>query len=286
MTPKPLAALIESGRIPHAMVLDGGTQDSRRELARTVAQAILCTSETGKPCQQCTACRKVAEQAHPDVLEVEPEAGRKTLSVDVIRRMREDAFILPNESDHKVYIIPQADLMQDYAQNALLKILEEPPRYATFILCCESRSSLLPTVLSRTAQFSLSGEDEPDTLSESQEEALALAKTLADATARGREMDLLSAAAPLEKSYDSLQPVLEQYGRIVRDALILRAGSDHLVSGAPDEATRLSRACDTEQLLELSRAAEEISNAVTRHANKNLTLTRLCSRIAAAVEQQ
>jgi len=223
MTPKPLAALIESGRIPHAMVLDGGTQDSRRELARTVAQAILCTSETGKPCQQCTACRKVAEQAHPDVLEVEPEAGRKTLSVDVIRRMREDAFILPNESDHKVYIIPQADLMQDYAQNALLKILEEPPRYATFILCCESRSSLLPTVLSRTAQFSLSGEDEPDTLSESQEEALALAKTLADATARGREMDLLSAAAPLEKSYDSLQPVLEQVWRIVRDALILRA---------------------------------------------------------------
>ncbi len=278
-----LTALVESGRIPHAMVLDGGTDAGRRALARELAKAVLCTGTGEKPCGACPACRKAAEDVHPDIQTVEPDAGRKTLTVDVIRRMREDAFILPNESDRKVYILPQADTMQDYAQNALLKILEEPPRYCTFILCCGSRSMLLPTVLSRTANFSLSASRETDGDDETRSAVLEHARELASAAADGNEFALLSAAAKLEKDYDLLPQVMEAFEQILRDAMVRRAGAAGTVSEAQDEARALSGRYRTEQLLAATRAAEDISAAVSLHANKNLTLTRLCSRISAAL---
>lgn len=278
-----LTALAESGRIPHAMVLDGGTDAERRALARELAKAVLCTGAGEKPCGTCPACRKAAEDVHPDIQTVEPDNGRKTLSVDVIRRMREDAFVLPNESDHKVYIIPQADTMQDYAQNALLKILEEPPRYCTFILCCGSRSRLLPTVLSRTASFSLSVSRELAGDDESRSAVLEHARTLAAAAADGDEFALMSAAAALEKDYDLLPAVMEAFEHILRDAMVRNAGAAGTVSDAEAEARALSSRYSTEQLLAATRAAEDLSAAVGLHANKNLTLTRLCSRISAAL---
>ena len=118
-----LDTLIQSKRIPHALALDGGTYDSRLALARTVAASLICSDDTvAGPCRHCTACNKVFSDIHPDVITVLPDKKKKTLSVDVIRDMREDVSVLPNESEHKVYIIAKAELMQDYAQNALLKL--------------------------------------------------------------------------------------------------------------------------------------------------------------------
>lgn len=278
-----LTALIESGRIPHAMVIDGGSAAERHLLVRRMAQAVLCTADE-KPCGQCEACVKIEADNHPDVITVGPEAGRKTISVDVIRRMREDAFIIPNESDHKVYTIEQAELLPDYAQNALLKILEEPPVYATFILALESRAALLPTVRSRTAMFRVSSSGVKDTDDEVTEAALRKAAELAQAAAAHSEVKILAASSAFEKDYDLLQPVLEQFQLILRDALILNSGGRTSVSGAEDAAVLLGRAYSNEQLLEMTRAAGDIASAVRLHANKNLTLARLCSLTASASE--
>ena len=169
MTDK-LLTLINAGRVPHALVIDGGTYESRLACAKEVAAALLGESQ------------KVMADIHPDVITVLPEEKKKTLSVELIRKMRDDVYVIPNENERKVYIIGKAELMQDYAQNALLKILEEPPRYATFILLCDTHSALLGTVLSRVAVFTLD-EEKSDGTDETYETCLSLAKDLAAKTA-------------------------------------------------------------------------------------------------------
>lgn len=279
-----LSAMVARNRLPHAMVLEGGTSSGRVSLAGELARALVCKAEAGKPCGQCSACRKALGGNHPDILFVAPEQGRKTISVETVRNMRDNAYILPNEADRKVYIIDPADTMQDYAQNALLKILEEPPEYATFLLLCASKASLLQTVLSRTAVFSLppvAGADQDEKLVKEAGEA---AVQIANALETGREVNLLSAVSFFENKYDLLPLALEQLGLLIRDALVAGAGGTGTISGQDDCVKRLSAAVPPSQLLSMAEALEDISTSINLHANKNLTLSRLCSRLAACRE--
>lgn len=278
-----LSALLKTGRLPHACVLEGGTEAARKELALELAMALVCVGED-KPCGQCDPCKKAKSGNHPDILPVEPEKGRKAISVDTIRNMRENAFVLPNESNAKVYIISPADTMQDYAQNALLKILEEPPSYATFLLLADSKSALLPTVLSRTAVFSLSPEAGAEETEAEKEEAGGLALNIVKAILTGREQNLLEAVSVFEKKYDLLPLVLEQLGLLFRDALVLSAGGERTVAGADRETKALAASLSRVRLLSMVEAVEDITTALALHANKNLTLSRLCSRLAAGEE--
>ncbi len=275
-----LRQAMESGRLPHACVLEGGTAERRLALARQLAQSQVCKDPAHRPCGRCDACKKAESGNHPDIQIIGPDPGRKTLTVDVVRDMRDDVYILPNEADKKVYIIDPADSMQDYAQNALLKILEEPPSYATFLLLCTSKASLLPTVLSRTAVFSLTPVVGADQSGEQVKEARKLAEAIGNAVASGSETQLLTAVAPFEKKYDLLPLALEQLGLIFRDALVILAGGTQPISGAPDCVNALAMHNTEQELLTMVEAVEDISTAISLHANKNLTLSRLVSRLA------
>lgn len=277
-----IKTLIGSGRIPQALVIEGGSTAEREESAHELAKAIVCSEGDAFACGMCAACKKAEANTHPDIITVEPETGKKAISVDVIRKMREDAFILPNEADGKVYIIKQADTLQDYAQNALLKILEEPPKYVTFILLVSSKATLLETVLSRVSVISLSGMDKGEVTDEQQEFADISAKQLAGALAARSEMKLLAATATLEKNYENLPLALDSLSLIIRDALVLEAGGQSSMSCAPKEATALTETYDAERLLNMLSAIGEILTAINMHANKNLTLTRICSKLADA----
>lgn len=277
-----IKTLIGSGRIPQALVIEGGSTAEREESAHELAKAIVCSEGDAFACGMCAACKKADANTHPDIITVEPENGKKAISVDVIRKMREDAFILPNEADGKVYIIKQADTLQDYAQNALLKILEEPPRYVTFILLVSSKATLLETVLSRVSVISLSGMDKGEVTDEQQEFADISAKQLAGALAARSEMKLLAATATLEKNYENLPLALDTLSLIIRDALVLVAGGQSSMSCAPQEAAALTKTYDAERLLNMLSAIGEILTAINMHANKNLTLTRICSKLADA----
>lgn len=277
-----IKTLIGSGRIPQALVIEGGSTAEREESAHELAKAIVCSEGDAFACGICAACKKAEANTHPDIITVEPETGKKAISVDVIRKMREDAFILPNEADGKVYIIKQADTLQDYAQNALLKILEEPPKYVTFILLVSSKATLLETVLSRVSVISLSGMDKGEVTDEQQEFADISAKQLAGALAARSEMKLLAATATLEKNYENLPLALDSLSLIIRDALVLEAGGQSSMSCAPKEATALTETYDAERLLNMLSAIGEILTAINMHANKNLTLTRICSKLADA----
>ncbi len=139
---------IASGRLAHAYIIEGGEGCGKRTLANLICAAVSC-EETDHPCMECINCSKITRLQSPDVITVTPEKDRVQIGVDVIRRLQEDAAIAPNDLPRKFYIIPNATAMNDHAQNAMLKILEEPPPYVMFLLLCEKAENLLPTIRSR-----------------------------------------------------------------------------------------------------------------------------------------
>ena len=151
-------------RIAHATIVTAPDREECLALAQDMAAALVCQASGPVPCGVCRACRKAQEGIHPDIIRVkrpEDDKGRpkKEIPVDTVRRMAADAPVLPNESERKVYLIEDADTMNTAAQNAALKLLEEPPRGVYFILCAQNPALLLPTVRSRCAEWSRFGSE-------------------------------------------------------------------------------------------------------------------------------
>ena len=142
--------------LSHAYLISGGAGDSRAALARRLTAAYLCQG-SNPPCGTCRACRKAAAGAHPDVSLTAPLQGKQEISVEQIRALRSDVYVRPNEGARKVYVIHPADAMNPSAQNALLKVLEEGPAYAAFLLLAGEPGRLLDTVRSRCEPLSLPG---------------------------------------------------------------------------------------------------------------------------------
>lgn len=145
---------LRSGRMSHSYLLTGPEGSGKRTLARLLAAAMECRG-TPRPCGVCPACRKVLSGNHPDVITVD-DPEHKQVPVDCIRAARSELFIRPNEGEKKVLLIPRAGDMNPAAQNALLKVLEEPPSYGVFLLLAPSPEALLPTIRSRCAHLRLS----------------------------------------------------------------------------------------------------------------------------------
>ncbi len=154
----------ENGRMPHACLISAPTREQALRKGRELAAAAVCTGAGKKPCGQCRDCRKAAAGIHPDIITVGRTADdkgrrRQVITVDQIRAVAADAVVLPNEAPRKVYLIDEAETMNPAAQNAALKLLEEPPAGAVFLLCTVNAMLLLPTVRSRCALLKVAGED-------------------------------------------------------------------------------------------------------------------------------
>ena len=148
-----LNSSLARGRISHFYLISGPRGAGKHTLARLMAAAILCQGQ-GRPCLRCTPCRKVMDGNHPDFITVD-DPEKKTVPVDLIRDARADMYIQPNESDYKIYLFPRAQDMGLPGQNALLKVLEEPPKYGVFLLLTDNPDKLLPTVRSRCTELDL-----------------------------------------------------------------------------------------------------------------------------------
>jgi len=182
-------------KLLHAYIISG-PEALTLQRAREMAAGALCESAGKKPCGVCRHCRKVLGDIHPDVafLRRLPDTSgklRKELVVDQIRTLSIDAPILPHEAASKVYIFPDADTMNTNAQNAFLKLLEEPPSFVRFFLCTEKPGQLLETVRSRCGLVRLGGETERDAEAESRAESYL--------RALGDPAELLRCCAALEK---------------------------------------------------------------------------------------
>lgn len=138
--------------ISHAYIINGEKSSGKAMLARTFAMSIMCESGGSEPCMECEACKKTANNCNPDVINLVRDKSKKSdiLGINEIRQqVIGSIYDRPYNGEYKVYIIDDADKMNIPAQNAILKTLEEPPKYAVLILLTQNVNRLLPTIISR-----------------------------------------------------------------------------------------------------------------------------------------
>ena len=212
----------ERGRgLSHAYIISGPAGSGRHGLARQLAAAMLCTGQGERPCGRCGPCLKVLKGVHPDVSTVTgPEEG-KPITVDQVRALRADAYIRPNEGERKVYLLEGADRMNASAQNAMLKLLEEGPPYAAFLLIAGNAGGLLQMVRSRCEELTLTPALEPVN-GETDQERRALAEKLAAALEKSGELELLETSVAVldaKRGREELAALLDE----LADQLTARA---------------------------------------------------------------
>lgn len=147
----------------HAYLFEGPRGLGKRRVADWLAMRVNCTSETDQPCGVCARCKLIASGSHPDVIALEPAAGKATatIGVDQVRDVIRKAGYHRYDSARRFIIIDPADAMMESAANALLKTLEEPTDGTGFILVVASASSLLPTIVSRCQRVRFGAIDTP-----------------------------------------------------------------------------------------------------------------------------
>ena len=294
-----LRSSISRGRISHFYLISGPEGSGKRTLAKLLGSAILCKS-ADKPCGVCPSCRKALGSGHPDLITVD-DPEKKTVPVELIRQARADIYIRPNESDHKIYLFPRAQDMGIPGQNALLKVLEEPPSYGVFILLTDNPQKLLPTVRSRCTELALTALPQELALKQlrreypdaSEEDILAAisrssgylgqAKLLLEEGAQlpPQTADLLTAYAhrdpygmvqvltPMEKwKRDQLIPMLVQWTALLEGAMVHRSG---LPSATPF-ARELASGRSAQELM----AAISALQKATEYAQGNVSPAAVC----------
>lgn len=274
---KQVALAVSQGNFPHGVLIECENQDVGENFARFTACCLVCQGEE-KPCGVCPACRKYENGGHPDVIETDGITGKsKNFTVDSIREIRSNAFVIPNESDKKIYILKNAHNMNEQAQNALLKILEEPPSYVYFILVSASKSAMLETILSRVSVYSLL----PDycDFSEGDKENI---KSFVDALLSVNELSLLEFNAVFRKNSQQAKNFLALASQVFMDAIVKKNGFSHQ-SSFQNEVDRLCSSLSLKALMNCEALCEELSASVDRNCNNNLLITRMCYEFKRAI---
>lgn len=302
-----LRSSINRGRISHFYLISGPAGAGKRTLAKLLAAAILCKSGD-KPCGSCAACRKVFGSGHPDFITID-DPEKKTVSVDLIREARSDIYIRPNEADHKIYLFPRAQDMGIPGQNALLKVLEEPPAYGVFILLTDNPQKLLPTVRSRCTELALSALPEEISLSalrkdfpqaEESELRAAISRSggflgqakeileagsdlpaqtveFLEAFSQRNAYGLAQVLVPMEKwKRDQLIPILQQWVTFLEGALVCRSG----LSAATPMAQALNSG---RSAVELKQAIEHLQKTI-EYAQGNVSTGAICGYLVWALK--
>ena len=293
-----LTVSLSKGRVSHFYLISGPAGSGKRTLARLLAAAILCQGRD-KPCGVCGPCRKALKNEHPDFITID-DPEKKTVPVDLIRKARADIYIQPNESDYKIYLFPRAQDMGLPGQNALLKVLEEPPKYGVFILLTDNPEKLLPTVRSRCTELALTSVPQKQmrqhlTLKYPKASAEDIAAAImrsggwlgqAQELLEGGEippqtadfvrsfaardtMGLVNVLVPMEKwKRDALMDLLTDWQMLLEDALACRAG---LPSTSP-LARELSQGRTAPELMQALKALQKAA----QYAQGNVSPAAVC----------
>ena len=146
---------IQNHKISHAYILTGEAGMGRKSIANAFAMTLLCEKGGSEPCMICHSCKQVMSGNHPDLIYVTHEKPGSIGVDDVREQINDTIMIRPYSSYYKIYIVDEAEKMNQQAQNALLKTIEEPPAYAVILLLTTNADSFLPTILSRCITLNL-----------------------------------------------------------------------------------------------------------------------------------
>lgn len=150
-----LKTAIEMGKVSHAYILNGPDLSGKMMIAEAFARALLCEKQDPDGCGECRSCRQSDDRNNPDIIYVKQDKPN-TISVDDIRtQLNNDIVIKPYSNQYKIYIVDEAEKMNQQAQNALLKTIEEPPAYAVIMLLTTNADSFLQTIRSRCITLNL-----------------------------------------------------------------------------------------------------------------------------------
>jgi DNA polymerase III subunit delta' len=349
-----LREVIARKRFPHAVVLAGGEGSGKYTLALMLAEALNCLQppkSSGLPdfCGKCANCTRIAQaadldarfaeavearenlretdkketrifvQTHPDVLVVPPDPPQMMIKVDQVRRVVETIYYRPAQGRERVYIFTGSAFMKE-AANSLLKVLEEPPEFATIFLLTENPGELLPTIRSRAMGFTLGAltaeEIERDLEKQHPEwrpaQRALVARLSQGCVGRARSFDLAEYMAARENAitilksalsgseHSELFKVTEAYrpgaeGRekteilirtlysLLHDLLFIESGAQQLIrnSDIGAELKRMAESADFEWITAASDRLAEVERGMRRNLLRSLSL----DGFAAALEK-
>lgn len=159
-----IGSAILNNALPHAFLIGGDEGSGKTTLALELAAALNCERRGDEssplPCGECSCCKRIYGGNFPDLKILSKQKDRATIGVDAIKDFREDMFLSSTESDYKFYIIDDAECMTTEAQNALLKVLEEPPSSVVIVILAKECDKILTTIKSRAQYIAMSRFDE------------------------------------------------------------------------------------------------------------------------------
>ena len=348
--------MLARNRFPHAVILSGARGSGKYTLALMLARAMNCleptTDRDGLPdfCGHCSNCTRIAQsedldarfaeavearenlrdtdkketrlfvQTHPDVLIIPPDPPQLMIKVDQVRHVIQTIYYRPGEARERVYIFTSSAFLKE-AANSLLKVLEEPPEFATIFLLTENAGELLPTIRSRSMTFNLGALPPAEIESrlaklrpEWKASQRALVARLSEGAigralsfdlesyvaARSNALVMLKSALDKNGNHTDLFKITESYrsgaeGRAKIDALLrtfyslledlmfLQSGSPHLVRNT-DVMSELKRMSESADFAWLQRAAEGLGE-VERGLRRNLLRSLSLDAFATALER-
>lgn len=275
-----LSSAVDSGTLSHAVLLTGGTEKERKELALLLSQALLCENNP-KPCLKCSVCQKIKSGNHPDVIITQGEAGKqKSIKIDTIRSIRSKAYILPNEAPYQIFIILEASGMGEEAQNALLKILEEPPATARFILASRSRDDFRQTILSRVTPFSISEDSGQAAGEKENSKASKAAEDIFSALMTKNEYKVMLSTAALEKDKKNYKAALEKMIIMLRNSIVSVYRPE---SEASITESKFASVFSEREIMDMQNVLKNLLTDADKNANDNLLITRLTTELMKCV---
>ena len=144
---KILHRALKQKKLPNSLLFTGPEGIGKKETALVVAKALSCLKKTADACEECSHCRAIEHNNFPDVMVISP--AKDMLKIDQMRLLKEMAYMKPMAGGKRIFIIEEAEKMNEEASNSLLKILEEPPAFSHIILITPNPFRIIPTIKSR-----------------------------------------------------------------------------------------------------------------------------------------